>query len=135
MAENSNHAEHSGPCRVEVVDDDEDIRESMRDLLTDEGYAVTTAANGAEAIDVMADIRPCVVLLDLMMPVMNGWQVVEEMRRRNLHDIPVCVVSAMRDRAPAHVHCVLGKPVNVKKLLLIVEKECRRSQEETPPPA
>jgi CheY-like chemotaxis protein len=113
------HPQHPGPCIVEVVDDDDDIREGLRELLEDEGYTVRTAADGREALEQMTAHRPCVLLLDLMMPKMNGWQVVQEMRARKL-EVPVCVVTAMRQNAPEDVLCVLPKPVDIARLLSVV---------------
>src|SRR5688500_10739911 len=84
----------SGARSVLVVDDDEDIRETVADVLRDAGYTVRVAADGSEALVEMRDCAPCVVLLDLMMPRIDGWQVVEEMRRDpELAEIPVCIVS------------------------------------------
>ena len=58
---------------VLVVDDDEAIRETLREVLSDEGYLVEVAENGARALERMrAPLRPGLVLLDLMMPVMSG---------------------------------------------------------------
>jgi DNA-binding response OmpR family regulator len=108
---------------VEVVDDDDDIRDALRELLEDEGYDVCTAADGLEALAKMTARPPCVVLLDLMMPRMNGWQVLQEMHARHL-DVPVCVVSAMKQNAPRDVVCVLAKPLDVGRLLSVIENQC-----------
>ena len=65
-----------------VVDDDPDIRDSLREVLEDEGYGTSCVANGREALDFLrSGKRPCVILLDLMMPVMDGWQFLEEQKR------------------------------------------------------
>ncbi|WP_373045029.1 response regulator [Vulgatibacter sp.] len=81
---------------VLVVDDDPDIRESIEELLRSDGLDAAVAANGEEALRVIAQRPIQVILLDLMMPVMDGRQMVEEMRRRNI-DIPVVLLSAGRD--------------------------------------
>ena len=60
------------PC-VLIVEDDADIREFMQFLLSASGYETMTAANGEEALHRMRERRPCMVLLDLMMPVMDGF--------------------------------------------------------------
>lgn len=83
---------------VLVVDDDADIREFLAAFLSFHGYDVTTAANGAEALQQLRETRPCVILLDLMMPVMDG----VEFRRRQqslqaVADIPVLCLSAKYD--------------------------------------
>jgi len=81
---------------VLVVDDDPDIRESIEELLRSDGLDAAVAANGEEALRVLDQRRIDVILLDLMMPVMDGRQMVEEMRRRNLQ-VPVVLLSAGRD--------------------------------------
>jgi CheY-like chemotaxis protein len=68
---------------------------------------------------------PCVVLLDLMMPVMSGWSVVSAMRADpRLRSIPICVITAVAKQAPAEAECVLEKPVAVPELLQAVGSYC-----------
>jgi CheY-like chemotaxis protein len=57
-----------------VVDDDTDLREAVVEALRSEGYRVTAAKNGADALSHLRLERPALVLLDLMMPVMDGWR-------------------------------------------------------------
>ena len=81
---------------VLVVEDDPDCRDMLATLLNALGYSVATAANGAEALALTRELHPCLILLDLMMPVMDG----EEFRARQLadpaiSDIPVVIVSAI----------------------------------------
>ena len=115
----------SGARSVLVVDDDEDIRDTIAEVLRDAGYAVRVAADGGRALVDMRDYAPCVVLLDLMMPLVDGWQVVEEMRRDpELADIPVCIVSAQAALAPAATVAVLSKPVSLQGLLGVVRAHC-----------
>jgi len=110
--------------QVLVVDDDDDLREALADVLRDAGYTVGTAANGREAMTAMREDPPLVVLLDLMMPMMNGWEVIAAMADDPaLAAIPVCVVSAMSGSAPAAAH-VLSKPVSVPALLEAVGRYC-----------
>jgi CheY-like chemotaxis protein len=109
---------------VLVVDDDPDIRDSLRALLEDEGYRVQTAADGAEAVATMRAEAPCFVILDLMMPVMDGWEVTARMYDDDeLSAIPVCVVTATPEWAPSST-CVLAKPVDVSRLLALVHEQC-----------
>ncbi|MDB4970182.1 MAG: Response regulator [Myxococcales bacterium] len=108
-----------------VVEDDESIRDSLADLLRDEGYTVATAENGKVALQLLAKQKPCMVVLDLMMPVLDGWQVMDEMQKHaDLQDIPVCVVSASTIVSPLRAVCVMPKPVNVARLLDTVEAHC-----------
>jgi CheY-like chemotaxis protein len=110
---------------VLVVDDDQDIRESLQMLLEDEGYRVRTAADGAEALATMAAEAPCFVILDLMMPVMDGWEVAGHMREmERLASIPVCVVTATPEWAPADSTVVMRKPIDVSRLLQVLHESC-----------
>jgi CheY-like chemotaxis protein len=110
---------------VLVVDDDADIRESLQLLLEDEGYRVRTAADGKQAVAMMADDPPCFVILDLMMPVMDGWEVAGRMHEdARLDAIPVCVVTATPEWAPSDTVCVLRKPIDVHTLLEVVRTHC-----------
>src|SRR6266446_2012056 len=115
---------NASPC-VLVVDDDADLREAMAELIRDVGYRVDTAEDGRHALSHMHDCRPCLVLLDLMMPAMNGWQVIDAMRSDpSLYRVPVCVVSALPRSAPSDVVCVLAKPVSRDALLRAIADVC-----------
>jgi CheY-like chemotaxis protein len=117
-----------GDCThaVLVVEDDEGIRESIVELLRDEGYSVVGAANGREALDALrGGGRPCLVLLDLMMPIMSGWQFLDEIAHTPLADLPVILVTAARDpnvKLPGRP--VLAKPVRIDVLLEAVKQHC-----------
>jgi CheY-like chemotaxis protein len=107
---------------VLVVDDDASIRETMSDVLEEEGYCVLCAENGKTALELLEKARPNLVLLDLMMPVMSGWEVLEVLGDRDeLAHIPIVVVSAML--APGARMC-LPKPVDLGHLLQVVEHYC-----------
>jgi CheY-like chemotaxis protein len=109
--------------RLLVVDDDRDVREALRTALENEGYTVAVAANGAEAIHKMAERPPRLVLLDLMMPVVDGWEVLDRMRDDpDLAGVPVCVVSAVAAHRPARADFVLRKPFAVEEVLGVVEQ-------------
>jgi CheY-like chemotaxis protein len=110
---------------VLLVEDDKDIREAVTAVLEAEGYTVLTAGNGQEALEILARGRPCVVLLDLMMPVMNGWDFMQEVKRSHrLDDLPVVVVSAYSERKAEGVRRVLRKPLDVNQLLAAVADYC-----------
>ena len=68
--------------RVLVVDDDAGIRKMVRMVLESEGYLVTTASNGAEALREIERDRPSVMILDMQMPVLDGWEVAVRLRER-----------------------------------------------------
>jgi len=116
-------------CPVLIVEDDEDLRDMMAQMLTIEGFDATAVANGREALDYLRRaIKPHVILLDLMMPVMDGW----EFRRRQQADpelapVPVIVLSALdRSRAaPVDAIAFLKKPLDFDRLLELVRDHCR----------
>jgi CheY-like chemotaxis protein len=102
---------------VLVVDDERDLREGIAECLESEGYAVEQAKNGREALQLVASSRPAVILLDLMMPVMSGWQVIEALRASpTLRTIPVIVISAAH-QMPKDVIAV-PKPFRFEELLV-----------------
>jgi CheY-like chemotaxis protein len=108
-----------------VVEDDAEVREAMAVLLEQSGYRIVAVGNGQEALDVMRSQMPCLVLLDLMMPVMTGWALHAAMRSdERLRDIPICVVSAVASHSPPDAVCVLEKPVPVPALLDVVASFC-----------
>ena len=109
-----------------IVEDDVDVREAYHDVLEQAGYQVVTAANGRLALDWLRHGgRPTMIVLDLMMPVMDGWQFRQEMRKlEELHGIPVVVVTAHRE--DPGIDCVgrLLKPVPLGDLLGTVARVC-----------
>jgi CheY-like chemotaxis protein len=83
------------PCPVLIVEDDAEMRELLRRNLEKEGWAVSEAENGRVALERMAENRPELVLLDLMMPEMDGFQFLEEVRKQELwRSIPMVVITA-----------------------------------------
>ncbi len=110
---------------VLVVEDDADIGETIVELLRDEGYHVMWTHNGKEALDLLQQLeRPCIVLLDLMMPVMDGITFLHE-RQKNvtLATIPVVAMSSVADKATM-VEARLRKPFNIGELLAVVQEYC-----------
>jgi len=107
---------------VLVVDDDAQIRDTVGEVLEDEGYEVLRAENGVRALELLEAAQPDLVLLDLMMPVMSGWEVLEKLNDRDeLAHIPVVVISAMK--APG-VRMCLAKPIDLQHLLQVVQHYC-----------
>src|SRR4051794_25561713 len=88
-----------GLGQVLIVDDDSDLREALADIFQYEGYPVAACANGAAAIDYLEGGElPAVIVLDLMMPVMDGWTFrSRELSRPEWAAIPVIVLSAVAD--------------------------------------
>jgi CheY-like chemotaxis protein len=111
---------------VLLVEDEDDLRESMRDALTLNGYAVVAAHDGQEAITALGGIEHCCfVLLDLVMPVMDGWAFYALMQTRpEFAAIPVVVHTSAPGGAPAGVARVVRKPLELAGLLSLVREFC-----------
>jgi CheY-like chemotaxis protein len=118
-------------CPVLIVEDDEDLREMMAQLLTLEGFHTATVANGHEALEYLQHAsKPDVILLDLMMPVMDGW----EFRRQQQADptiapVPVIVLSALDQGRASNLEATafLKKPLDFDRLLTLVRIYCQSS--------
>jgi CheY-like chemotaxis protein len=106
-------------CRstVLVVDDEDIIRETVGEFLEDDGFRVVEAANGRDGLEVLERERPALVVLDLMMPVMSGWEFREEQKRRqHVASTPVIVMTAHPD-ARIVADRVFHKPFDPEALL------------------
>jgi CheY-like chemotaxis protein len=114
---------------VLVVEDDPDLRESVCTVLDDAGYTSWPAENGEIALDRAREERPCVILLDLMMPIMNGWEFrSEQLRDPKLSSIPVVIMTAdgrAADKARTLHADYLRKPIHLDALLELVNDYCR----------
>jgi CheY-like chemotaxis protein len=116
--------------RVLVVDDDPVIRSTVAELLLDEGYQVQEAGDGAEALEIVRASTPNAIVLDLMMPVLDGWAFVDHCRADpTCADVPIVVMSATHglhqtaERLHAMgVRAVLAKPFDVEALIAIVQR-------------
>ena len=106
---------------VLVVDDDPDILEAICDILDGEGYRVARARHGREALERVAEERPDIILLDLMMPVMDGMAFAQALHQRQPEDpIPIVVISADGNparAAPVGARGYLAKPFDIDALL------------------
>ncbi|HKE83160.1 MAG TPA: response regulator [Vicinamibacterales bacterium] len=116
-----------------LVDDDPDLVEILRILLEDCGYSVRCARNGREALESVAQERPAVILLDMLMPVMDGWRCAREVRARYGRGVPIVVVTAAENaRARANtvgsIDEVLAKPFDIQELLRIVDRYVPKPQ-------
>jgi CheY-like chemotaxis protein len=114
------------PRTVLVVEDDESIRNVITDVLEDRGFRVVAAGNGAAALERLDQMRPDVMVLDLLMPVMHGWDLMETYAEKTDGDtIPIVVVSVNpalpRSFSRFGVRGVVGKPFDVDDLLEAVE--------------
>jgi CheY-like chemotaxis protein len=119
---------------VLIVEDDEPLREALSDALRDEGFSVAAAADGLEALELLhvsSNPNPSVILLDLTMPRMNGWQFrAAQQTDDRISGIPVVVLSAVPHLAQEAESLGLPrgswvrKPVPLENLLAIVERHC-----------
>lgn len=122
---------------VLLVDDDPAIRDSFQEVLEEEGFRVVTAVHGADALRQLQSLAlPQLIILDLMMPVMDGWSFLQALRQHAaLSVIPVVVLSARalseHEATALKVALYLRKPVNMVSLLMIVESYCRPGPEDT----
>ena len=115
-------------AKILVVEDNDDVREMMAVTLELEGHNVSTAINGRDALDKLrSGERPCLILLDLMMPVMNGWEFQQAVEQDpNLRDVPVVVVSAATGEIVKNTpaDAFLSKPIDMDRLLTVVCEYC-----------
>lgn len=119
-----------GPFRVLIVEDDAQIAAVLRETLHDEGYDVRRAANGREGLAILETWTPHAIILDLMMPVMDGRTFRTEQRRlpEPLAGLPVIVLSGARDaHAQAEAlaaNAVIAKPFDLDTVLTCVREVC-----------
>jgi two-component system response regulator MtrA len=119
------------PTKILVIDDDIAITELMSMLLKTHGFEVITTNSGSEGVKLVKEKNPNVVLLDLMMPDMDGWQVSKAIRAFN--NVPILILSAIND--PSMVASVLDtgaddflvKPVPSSVLVAHIRKMVRRN--------
>jgi CheY-like chemotaxis protein len=106
-----------------VVDDDADCRELLADLLSHQGYAVVCARNGREALDCINSSTPALMILDLMMPVMSGWELLEQQKNDpKLESLPVVVMTASGLVQNLSAEAVIHKPIDFKALMKVVKQ-------------
>jgi CheY-like chemotaxis protein len=114
--------------RILVVDDEPAVRRLLRDLLSDEGYVVSDASDGAQGLECLPSFQPHVIVLDLMMPVMSGWTFATECRQVDGgSDVPIIAMTAAYDAHHAvakldglGVRACLAKPFDLDELLSLV---------------
>lgn len=124
------HAQHT----ILVVDDESSIRDLLRDILAFEGHQVHVATNGHQALEQLrGGGRPCVVLMDLVMPGMNGWELAARIHADPaLAEIPLVVIAAnprhADDAARIGAERWLGKPLDLDRLFATVDELCVTGQ-------
>jgi PAS domain S-box-containing protein len=119
-------ANDSAKTMVLVIDDEADARDLLRRHLESEGYAVVTARDGHEGLAVAASLRPSLITLDAMMPRMDGWATLRQLKANpDLKHIPVVMVSIVGDKTMSYALGAveaLQKPVNRKRLDAVVAR-------------
>jgi len=107
------------------VDDERDTREALREVVEMSGCSAIVAENGLQALKFLEEHRPCLIILDLFMPVMTGHEMLREMQRQpGLAAIPVVIATSAPSRAPPGVP-VLLKPVDISSLFGWIARTCR----------
>ena len=128
-SDSPNGANELTDVSVLVVDDDEDTRELIAEVIRRAGYSVVTAHNGRHAIDRLHSIRPQLILLDVQMPVMDGLTFRQEQRRnRDWIRIPTVVMSGVAEERVLDVAIedTLRKPIPARRILDLVMQYCTK---------
>ena len=120
---------------VLVVEDHEDTRHMVETFLRINGIPCVAADNGLTGLAALQQHHPCVVLLDLSMPVMDGWRFREEQQRlpdASLADTPIVVLSALND-ARRHAQTLgaadlIPKPIDFDRLVTVIKGFCTRPE-------
>lgn len=123
------------PSSVLIVEDDRDVAQTIKDVIEAEGYRALTVANGREALALLEEERPSLMLIDLFMPVMNGVELLKVVKRNpQLAAIPRVIMTAANDRMIGVKEDVpvLYKPVDFEALARLLQKYCESSRARTP---
>lgn len=121
--------------KILVCDDDQNIAELLRLYLEKEDYTVVLAADGEEALEKFNSENPDLVLLDIMMPKLDGWQVVREIRKKS--DVPVIMITAKGETFDKVLGLELGaddyvvKPFDAKEIVARIKAVIRRTGKST----
>ncbi len=117
---------------VLVVDDEVNMVDALRYVLTKEGFRVETASNGLEAVEVARRLRPELVVLDLMLPDLSGFEVCRRLRRES--SVPIIMLTAKDDEVDKVAGLEMGaddyvtKPFSMRELVARVRAQIRRSE-------
>jgi DNA-binding response OmpR family regulator len=113
--------------KVLIVEDDSDVRRLYAIGLNQHGFEVKLAANGAEAVERIHTEKPDVVLLDWLMPLMDGSEVLRKLSENGSRSVPVIVISGQPapDVVDPRIRCWLTKPVSIEELVKAIgDKGC-----------
>jgi CheY-like chemotaxis protein len=112
-----------GPCRIVLVDDQDDSRDMLRDLLEARKHVVYDAADGARALQLIAEHKPDVAFIDIGLPVMDGFEVAQQIRKRpDLHQVKLVALSGYGNKSDVQAAFAAGfdehvtKPAELRRL-------------------
>ena len=112
--------------KILIVEDNSDVRRLYAIGLNQRGFEVKLAANGAEALDRISSEKPDIVLLDWLMPLMDGGEVLDRLALSSNAAIPVIVISGQPAPAPEsldpRIQCWLTKPVSIDELVTEIQR-------------
>lgn len=113
------------PENILIVEDDLDLAVLIQFALRAHGFAATIAGNGREALEAVAEQMPDLIILDMMMPIMNGWEFADAFDRAYGRAAPILVLTAAENAkaraAEVGANGVLAKPFDTKKLVATVK--------------
>jgi CheY-like chemotaxis protein len=110
---------------VLIIDDEEGVRESLRDVVEMAGCSALLAASAEEALPLLGEHHPCLVVLDLLLPGMSGAEMLDKMRSEPAFSaVPVIISTSAPERAPRGVP-VLAKPIDIDALCGWMQRVCR----------
>ena len=111
-------------AKVLIVEDNSDVRRLYAIGLNQRGYEVKLAANGAEAVERISSEKPDVVLLDWLMPLMDGGEVLRKLSENGNRTVPVIVISGQPapDELDPRIRCWLTKPVSIEDLVTEIQR-------------
>ncbi len=115
--------------RILIIEDEENIQSLVEEVLSEEGYDVVVAEHGAAALALLDKWTPDVILLDMWMPIMDGWQFAQAYRQMSGARAPIVVMSAVLDAGdqPVEIEAdsFLAKPLDLDELLDVVGQYTR----------
>jgi two-component system, OmpR family, response regulator len=120
------------PIKILIVDDEAGVRELLKDALKLAGFETLTANDGMSALTALRSFTPDIMIIDINMPLMDGFELVERLRK-NGNDVPVLMLSARADRVDVTRGLTLGaddyvvKPFGLEELVLRLKAILRRS--------
>jgi CheY-like chemotaxis protein len=111
---------------VLVIDDDDAVCEVLREALSEDGYAVATVPHGAAALELVKHHQPAVILLDLRMPIMDGWSFAEQYRRAAKPAASLILLSALKEIEESAgrlgAAAFIRKPFELDEVVQVIER-------------